>query len=515
MFVLNDCRTDARVLREAATLAGLGYQVTVVARTSDPYAAAGERERRDGFEILRVPVAAGLARWVLLGRRPSGFVRQLGRFAARSATRGPRGWATLVGAIVALVAAVPVALLALIVAVVPLAVLRSLPAGRPVWLALEWRLQWQFGVRPWTRGAVLAAPPAEIYHAHDLRALPAALAARSRAGGAVVYDSHEIFVEAGANAGRPASSRAALRRLERTLAAGADAFVTVNDELAAVLGAALGLSDRTVVVRNCPPRWDPPVPAPDLLRTSAGIPKGARVILCHGAFVAGRGFDEVAAALALPVLAGVHAVFLGYGPLWDHLVRVAANPSIDGRLHVLAAVPPLDLPKWIAGADVDVVAIQPTTQNHRLSTPNKLFESLAAGVPVVASDFGPMRRIVIDDPDGPLGAVCDPTDPAAIAAAVRTLLDLPAEAVTDLRRRCLTASHARYAWEVDGARLAQLYARLAGSAGHVAAARGPAAPPAGTAAPPAGSAAPPAGSAAPPTGSTTPAAGDPSGEAAG
>ena len=354
----------------------------------------------------------------------------------------------------------PVLVAALLLVAFLLAALSHLSAAALAWQALEWRLQWWLGVMPWTREAVRAAPEGDIFHAHDLRALPAATAARARRGGVVVYDSHEIFVEASVNARRSKASRAALRRIERRLASQAAVLITVNDDVAAVLAPALGFQDRTVVVRNCRPRWNPSEPAPDLLRRATGV--GARVplIVSHGLFAADRGFEQLARALVLPPLADVHAAVLGRGPMQARLVELAATPALGGRLHVIDAVSPDELLEWIHGADVNVVAIQPTTLNHRLSTPNKLFESLAAGVPVVASDFGPMHRIVMDDPDGPLGAVCDPTDPIAIAAAVRTLLDLPRERREDLRRRCLGAAHARYAWEEDGARLVALYAQL-------------------------------------------------------
>ena len=48
---------------------------------------------------------------------------------------------------------------------------------------------------------------------------------------------------------------------------------------------------------------------------------------------------------------------------------------------------PTELLDWVAAADVVAMPIQPSTLNHRLTTPNKLFEALAAGVPVVASDL--------------------------------------------------------------------------------------------------------------------------------
>jgi len=55
--------------------------------------------------------------------------------------------------------------------------------------------------------------------------------------------------------------------------------------------------------------------------------------------------------------------------------------------------------------------IQASTLNHRLSSPNKLFESLATGLPVVVSDFLEMRRIVLEDPDGPASIPLEREDP--------------------------------------------------------------------------------------------------------
>jgi glycosyltransferase involved in cell wall biosynthesis len=58
--------------------------------------------------------------------------------------------------------------------------------------------------------------------------------------------------------------------------------------------------------------------------------------------------------------------------------------------------------------------------------------------------------------------VCDPTDADAVAAALREVLDRPAEAAADLRRRVLAAAHARWAWERHAPTLLDVYERLTG-----------------------------------------------------
>jgi glycosyltransferase involved in cell wall biosynthesis len=103
--------------------------------------------------------------------------------------------------------------------------------------------------------------------------------------------------------------------------------------------------------------------------------------------------------------------------------------------------------------------IQPSTLNHRLTTPNKLFEAMAAGVPVVASDLPGMAGIVRETG---CGVLCDPTSPAAIAAAIRSILDGPADERAAYRPRALTAVRERYNWDAQMAILLAEYGRLTG-----------------------------------------------------
>ena len=177
----------------------------------------------------------------------------------------------------------------------------------------------------------------------------------------------------------------------------------------------------------------------------------------HGGFIAKRGLEELLIAIRDPRLSTAHLAFLGYGPLEEMLRSAAAEPALAGRVHVLKAVSPEVLDQWVSGADVGMCTVLPSTLNHRISTPNKLFESIAAGVPVVGSDFSTMREILIDNAEGPLGAVCDPTDPGAVAAAIDSILSLSAHERAALRRRCIKAATAKWNWEAQAEKLTDLY----------------------------------------------------------
>jgi glycosyltransferase involved in cell wall biosynthesis len=204
------------------------------------------------------------------------------------------------------------------------------------------------------------------------------------------------------------------------------------------------------------------VPRPGHRRRIAptGIPREAPVILYHGLLSASRGVDRLCEALLEPGLDGAHVALLGFGQERDRLGDLAGQPRFGGRIHLLDPVPPAELIPWVASADVGAMAMPRATLNMYLSTPNKLFECLAAGVPVVVSDFPAMRRIVLDDPVGPLGVVCDPSVVQDVARALRQILGMDAGARDDLRRRCATAARERWNWESEARALLAAYGTL-------------------------------------------------------
>ncbi len=338
---------------------------------------------------------------------------------------------------------------------------------------LDWLLNTRYRWTTFSRRAAAIAPEAAVYHGHDFSGVGAALRARRRFGaGMVVYDSHEVYIEAGTIGKRSRLLKAILRLVEGRAYRQADALVTVNQMVADVLHTRYG-ERSTTLVHNCPPRWSPGDRWPDLIRQARAIPPSSPVALYQGAFTEVRGLRQMSAALLEPGMEHVHLAFLGFGPMEGELTSWELDPKYGRRLHVLPAVLPDELDLWVASADVSLMPNQPDTLNEVVSTPNKLFESIAAGVPVVTSDFPERRRIVLGDPLGPLGAVCDPTKAESIARAVITIVG---DSMTDathrdgLRRRCLQAAHGRWNWESESARLLGLYDRFdAARAGKLAA----------------------------------------------
>jgi glycosyltransferase involved in cell wall biosynthesis len=403
MALYGDLTYDSRVRREATTLAAAGFDVTIACL-------AGERQARDLPDNVKVLVLRPSTTTILPGA-PNPF---LGSDPGRLTSVGQR---------------------------------------------IGWLRDYVRNLRSWGRLVLDASGHIDIWHAHDLTGL-VAVAPNADPVTPLVYDAHELFLETGTALRLPRVVRSVLRAYERRLVSRASAVITVNDALAAVLRTRYKPA-RIVAVHNCPDRWSPPASRSTLLREAAGIPDEAPTLLYHGALSTNRGVEQLMDALLEPGLEKAHLVLMGFGEMRQRYGIAAADPRWRSRVHVLDPVPPAELLPWIASADVGVMPIQPSTLNHRLSTPNKLFECLAAGIPVVASDFPSMRRIVMDDEAGPLGVVCDPTRAGDVAVAIRSLLDLDRAEIESLRARCATAAQARWNWETEAASLLSLYDDLA------------------------------------------------------
>jgi glycosyltransferase involved in cell wall biosynthesis len=411
---------DSRAWRIASTLASRGHRVTVIARLA---AGLAEEEMHPaGYRIVRAPVSA-----------TDGLPGPARRLAARRWTVRPPGRD----------ARTPGSGLA------QRARLAALTVARLARNVLE--------VRSQRLAARRLAPDADLVHAMAYMGIPIGLDLGRRDAAPVVYDARDIYVDAANLARLPGPMRRLFAAVERRSARRSSRVVTVNEPYAEVMERRFGVP-RPLIVMNCSYRRDLPTVPQRLIHERLGLDPTTRVVLYHGGFSPDRGIEQLIEALpSFPERTVL--VLLGYGSLEAELERRAAEPGLAGRLFVLPAVAPTELLNWVGSADVVAMPIQPTTLNHRLTTPNKLFEAMAAGVPVVAADLPGMAGIVRDTG---CGLLCDPTSPHAIAAAVRDILDAPDEEREAYRERAIAAAHGRYSWEAQVELLLAEYGRLTG-----------------------------------------------------
>jgi glycosyltransferase involved in cell wall biosynthesis len=97
--------------------------------------------------------------------------------------------------------------------------------------------------------------------------------------------------------------------------------------------------------------------------------------------------------------------------------------------------------------------------NDRMSTPNKLWEALAAGVPVVATREQELTAELIEQHH--VGAVATTADTTGIAAAIRSIVGLPAEERAAWRERIAAQAREQWTWPIAEARYRQLVRSVA------------------------------------------------------
>lgn len=331
----------------------------------------------------------------------------------------------------------------------------SLP--RRLWAGAIRRLAIPLTLRSHIRNARHAGVAGDLYHGMAYMGIPIALDLGKRDRVAVVYDARDIYLEARNLARSRGIVRWAAARAERGWAARSARVITVNDAYADVMAERLRV-ERPLVVMNCSYRYEPAEPRERRFHERFGLDPATKIVLYHGGLFPHRGIEELFEVMTgLPD--GIALVLMGYGVLEPEFRRRAAEAPWLGRVHVMNAVPPAELLDWVACADVAAMPIQASTLNHRLTTPNKLFEAMAAGVPAVVSDLPGMASIVKETGSGLL---VDPTDPAAIRRAIEEITRLDEADWLAWRRRCLAAAHDRYSWETQVGRLIEEYGRLTG-----------------------------------------------------
>ena len=264
------------------------------------------------------------------------------------------------------------------------------------------RLAWRYLVDPelfYTRlfHAAAAQFSPRVFVANDLPMLPVARQVAQACGARLVYDSHELYCEQ--EFGEREKKRWA--QIEARQIGACDAVITVNQSIATELERRYGLADVKVILNA--ERCERPPTRTRLFHERFALAADRRVLLFQGGLSAGRNLEVLVAAMALVQDPSVVLVFLGDGVLRQKLHAKSAAASIAGRVYFHAAVPQNELLGLTAAADAGIIPYQATCLNNYYCTPNKLFEFVAAGIPILASDLPEIRRLVVGQHIGMVG----------------------------------------------------------------------------------------------------------------
>jgi glycosyltransferase involved in cell wall biosynthesis len=294
----------------------------------------------------------------------------------------------------------------------------------------------------------------DIIHAHDLNTLPCAYIAARRHRAKLVYDSHELYLER--NRFKPASYiwKSILKRLEHFLINRCDAVITVNESIAEELRNRYRVT-LPMVLMNTPKRNDPKPETSNgnnAIRSCLGIDSTQVILLYTGAITFNRGIEK--AISALPLLPNCHLVCMGPGSdsFKNSLSEVAISEGVEKRFYFFGPVPSSEVVAYSSGADIGIATIENACMSYYLCSPNKLFEYMNAGLPVIASDFPELKKVIVECD---IGLTVDSSSSKLIAKVISELLKDP-QRLQQMSNNALKNAH-RYSWEKESRKLRELY----------------------------------------------------------
>lgn len=304
----------------------------------------------------------------------------------------------------------------------------------------------------WRTFQMARAEKADLYHFHDPELIPAGLLLRLT-GAPVIYDVHEsISLQILSKHWIPFLVRRpvalAYRIIERLVGRVFSAVVVATPAIAQYFP-----DDRVVVVQN--------FPILDELVSrgqAVGAVDSSPHTICYvGGITAVRGLREMMAAIALlPETMPVELVLAGPVTPQSLVDEAASWPGSD-RTKFAGVLGREEVADLLSRSTLGLCVLHPEP-NYLDSFPVKLFEYMAAGLPVVTSEFPFWRQFVLDTG---AGMMVDPLNPKAISEAMTQLLGDP-EAACRMGEAGEKAVRARFNWGTEAEKLVALYRRLLG-----------------------------------------------------
>jgi glycosyltransferase involved in cell wall biosynthesis len=282
--------------------------------------------------------------------------------------------------------------------------------------------------------------------AHDLPMLPVSTKLAKACGAKLVYDSHELYSE------QEFSAREKRRwsEIETKYIGLCDVVITVNQSIADELMKRYGVTD-VKVIHNAERAVNAPKKT-RLLHTLFGLPANRKILLLQGGLSAGRNLENLVDAMQYVQNEVIILVILGDGLLLKKLKQKVQAKNLVSRVYFHPSVAQKDLLAFTAAADAGIIPYQATCLNNYYCTPNKLFEFIAVGLPILGSDLPEIRNMIDGQQIGKTGEM-------RISTEIAWLID---DFFADEKRLALwrgntLAARQTVCWENEGEKLVKIY----------------------------------------------------------
>lgn len=293
---------------------------------------------------------------------------------------------------------------------------------------------------------------ADVYHVHDLPCLKAGIQAARKKGAKLVYDAHELYY---AQDVLPISLQRKYFKDEKKYIRYPDVVITVNPFIAGLMAERYHIKEPKVIM-NCTELPDGFTSyTGNIVKEKGGIPSDWKVVLYQGWISPERNIETLIKGVSF-FPEDTCLALVGYGEYEATLRKLAEELGVLERVFFLGKVPSHEMLYYSVGADIGVIPYRPIDDNHRYCSPNKLFEYVLAGVPIITDDL-PFFQMMQEK----YGFICvtDMGSPEAFGRTVTELLSSN-QKLSSMRINCKRAAE-ELNWEVEGKKLLEIYKHIA------------------------------------------------------
>ncbi|MBU0559504.1 MAG: glycosyltransferase [Bacteroidetes bacterium] len=230
---------------------------------------------------------------------------------------------------------------------------------------------------------------ADIYIAEDIYTLPFVYYAAKFRRKCIYYNSRELYPFL-AGLRNKKYVQLAIKLIERYFIKKVNLVLATGKMDAQFLEQYYKITN-TLVIRNLPILKD--AGEKINLREKFGIDKSSLILLYQGVILEGRGLKET--ITAIKDFEKIHLVVIGDGVKKQEYEKLTSELSLQTRVHFIGTVSQEELINYTSSADLGLALIKNISLSYYYALPNKLFEYIVAGIPVIVSDLPQMNDIVL------------------------------------------------------------------------------------------------------------------------
>jgi len=254
---------------------------------------------------------------------------------------------------------------------------------------------------------------ANVLHSNDLDTLLPNFIVSKLKKLPLVYDSHEYFTEVPEIQNKPIV-KAIWKGIEGWIFPKLKRTLTVNEAIAQLFDNSY--KNKPLVIRNVPNTMSLPS---KMDRNSVGVPEDIQLVVIQGAGLnMDRGVEE--AVLAISLLHNVGLMLIGSGDALPEIKKMVEENNLQNKVFFFPKMDYFQMIQYTQMADLGLSLDKDTNLNYRYSLPNKLFDYIHAGIPVLASDLVEVSKIV---KTWQVGDIISDLAPQTLAEKIKLMLN--------------------------------------------------------------------------------------------